>query len=112
PVFGHAFGGSSVPAYVCVAGNALVALGFLLVFIVLKTNPYGGSTIQVVEGQKVISTGPYALVRHPMYAGAIPLLVGVPLALGSWWGLFVLLVFVPALVWRLLDEEAFLRRNL
>ena len=112
PAFDHRFGWSSVPASVCLAGNALVALGFLLVFMVLKANPYGSSTIRVVEGQEVVSTGPYALVRHPMYAGAIPLLVGVPLALGSWWGLLVLLVFVPALVWRLLDEEAFLRRNL
>lgn len=56
---------------------------------VLRENPYGASTIQVVKGQKVISTGPYAIVRHPMYAAALalPMIVGIPLALGSWWGL-------------------------
>jgi protein-S-isoprenylcysteine O-methyltransferase Ste14 len=73
---------------------------------------YGASTIQIAEGQTVISTGPYALVRHPMYAGALVMLVGIPLALGSWWGLFALLLILPVLIWRLLDEERFLRQNL
>ena len=60
----------------------------------------------------MVSTGPYAIVRHPMYAGSLPMVVGTPLALGSWWGLLPLMVFVPAIIWRLLDEERFLRRNL
>ncbi|MES2103013.1 MAG: isoprenylcysteine carboxylmethyltransferase family protein [Pseudomonadota bacterium] len=84
----------------------------MLVFIVLKVNTYGASTIQVMEGQKLISTGPYALVRHPMYAGALSLLAGVPPALGSRWGLFLLILLVPVLIGRLLDEEKFLRKNL
>jgi hypothetical protein len=75
-------------------------------------NSYGASTIQIAEGQTVISTGPYALVRHPMYAAALVMLVGIPLALGSWWGLFTLLLIVPVLIWRLLDEERLLRQNL
>jgi protein-S-isoprenylcysteine O-methyltransferase Ste14 len=112
PALDHRFGWSRVPSYIALAGDALIALGFLLVFFVLKANPYGASTIQIAEGQEVISTGPYALVRHPMYAGALPLIIGVPLALGSWWGLLVLLLFMPALIWRLLDEENFLTRNL
>lgn len=112
PAFDHRFGWSSVPSYICLAGDALIAFGFLLIFIVLKVNTYAASTIQIAEGQKVISTGPYALVRHPMYAGALPLLIGVPLALGSWWGLFVLMLFMPALIWRLLDEEKFLQKSL
>jgi protein-S-isoprenylcysteine O-methyltransferase Ste14 len=112
PAFDHRFGWSAVPAYIALSGDALIACGFLFVFFVLKANPYGASTIQIAEGQQVISTGPYALVRHPMYAGAMPLVVGVPLALGSWWGLSVLLLFVPALIWRLLDEERFLAKNL
>jgi protein-S-isoprenylcysteine O-methyltransferase Ste14 len=112
PALDYRFGWSRVPPSVSLAGDALVALGFLFIFFVLKENPYGASTIQVVEGQRVVSTGPYARLRHPMYAGALLLIAGTPLALGSWWGLLVAVVMVPALVWRLLDEEEFLKRNL
>ena len=112
PAFDHRFGWSQVPSNISLAGDALVVFGFFLIFIVLKVNTYGASTIQITEGQKVVSTGPYALVRHPMYAGAFPLLIGVPLSLGSWWGLLVLILFLPALIWRLIDEEKFLRTNL
>jgi protein-S-isoprenylcysteine O-methyltransferase Ste14 len=88
-----------------VLGDALIVLGFLFIFFVFRDNSYGASTIQIAEGQTVVSTGPYALVRHPMYAAALVMLVGIPLALGSWWGLFTLLLIVPVLIWRLLDEE-------
>jgi protein-S-isoprenylcysteine O-methyltransferase Ste14 len=112
PAFDHRFGWSKLPPYVVLAGDALVALGFFLTFLVLKENSYSASTVQVVEGQKVISTGPYAIVRHPMYAGALVMLLGIPLALGSWWGLCALLFIVPVLIWRLLDEERLLRKEL
>jgi protein-S-isoprenylcysteine O-methyltransferase Ste14 len=112
PAFDHRFGWSRVSTWVCLIGDALVAIGFLLVFFVVKVNTYAASTIQVAEDQEVISTGPYAFVRHPMYAGSFPILIGTPLALGSWWGLSALIVFVPALIWRLVDEESFLRKNL
>jgi protein-S-isoprenylcysteine O-methyltransferase Ste14 len=112
PAFDHRFGWSKVPAYLALAGDVLVGLGFFLTFLVLRENSYGASTIQVIEGQKVISTGPYAIVRHPMYAGALVMLLGMPLALGSWWGLCVLLFIVPVLIWRLLDEERLLRKEL
>jgi protein-S-isoprenylcysteine O-methyltransferase Ste14 len=112
PAFDQRYGWSRVPTYVCLIGDALIAIGFLLVFFVLRVNTYAASTIQVAEDQKVISTGPYAFVRHPMYAGSFPILIGTPLALGSWWGLLALIVFVPTLIWRLVDEESFLRKNL
>ena len=112
PAFDHRFGWTPVPAYISFIGAALVAFGFFLVFVVLKENAYGASTIQVVDGQTVISTGPYALVRHPMYAGALFLVAGIPPALGSWSGLSALVLMVPALVWRLLEEEKFLGKNL
>ena len=112
PALDHRFGWSPVSPSVAVAGDVLVALGFLLVFFVFTVNSYGASTIQIAEDQKVISTGPYALVRHPMYAGALVMLVGTPLALGSWLGLFVLVLMLPVLMWRLLDEEQFLAKNL
>jgi protein-S-isoprenylcysteine O-methyltransferase Ste14 len=112
PVLDHRFGWSLVPASVSILGDVLIALGFLFIFFVFRENSYGASTIQVAEGQTVVATGPYAFVRHPMYAGALVMLIGTPLALGSWWGLFALLLISPVLIWRLLDEERFLRQNL
>ena len=112
PAFDHRFGWSPVPLWATILGEALIASGFIFIFFVLRANTYSASTIQIAEGHKVISSGPYAVVRHPMYAGALGMLAGVPLALGSWWGLWVLALFLPALIWRLLDEERFLIRNL
>ncbi|HET7123019.1 MAG TPA: methyltransferase [Bradyrhizobium sp.] len=70
-----------------------------------KENRYAASTIEIAEDQKIISTGPYALLRRPMYAGALPIIIGMPFALGSWWGLLLSFLFLPTLIWRLLDEE-------
>jgi protein-S-isoprenylcysteine O-methyltransferase Ste14 len=108
----HRFGWSSVPASVSVLADGLIALAFLFVFFVFRENSFSASTIQIAEGQTVISTGPYALVRHPMYAGALVMLLALPVALGSWWGLLVVVLKLPVLIWRLLDEERFLRQNL
>jgi protein-S-isoprenylcysteine O-methyltransferase Ste14 len=83
PAFDHRFGWSPVAPTTSLIGNALVALSFVIFFFVLKANSYAASTIQVEEGQPVISSGPYALVRHPMYVGALILIAGTPLALGS-----------------------------
>jgi protein-S-isoprenylcysteine O-methyltransferase Ste14 len=112
PVLDHRFGWSPVPAYVSIIGNVLIALGFLFIFFVLRENSYAASTIQIAEGQRVVSTGPYAVVRHPMYSGALLLVIGTPLALDSWYGLLGILVILPVLIWRLLDEEQFLTRKL
>ena len=79
---------------------------------VFRENTFAASTIAVEPGQKVISTGPYAHVRHPMYAAGILLLAASPLSLGSWWGLTVFIPLAPTLIWRLLDEEKFLKNNL
>jgi len=89
-----------------------VALGFLVGFFVFKENTFTSATIELAPDQKLVSTGPYALVRHPMYAGALVMLFGMPIALGSWWGLLVTVAMVPALIWRLFEEEKFLARNL
>jgi protein-S-isoprenylcysteine O-methyltransferase Ste14 len=108
----HRFGWSPVPPYVCVLGDALVAVGLYLVFLVFKENTFTSAIIEIDDEQRVISTGPYALVRHPMYIGALVMLIGVPLALGSWWGLITIVPMVLVLVARLLDEEKFLAKNL
>jgi len=108
----HRFGWSSVPPYVIALGDILVALGFFLVFLVFRENTFTSGIIEVGSEQKVITTGPYALVRHPMYIGALVMLIGVPLALGSWWGLLTITLMVAVIVWRLLDEESFLAKRL
>ena len=112
PALDHRFVWSRMPPYVALAGDLLVALGFLVIFFVFKENTFSSATIELDPNQKVISTGPYAVVRHPMYAGALVLLLGIPIALGSWWGLLVLVSMLPGLIWRLLDEEKFLAGNL
>ena len=99
-------------AYLSILGDALGAVGILVYLIVVRENRYAAGVVQVVEGQTVVSTGPYAIVRHPMYAGALLVLVGAPLALGSWWGLLFAPLFVGWIAWRLLNEEKFLRENL
>src|SRR5215211_1951207 len=108
----HRFQWSQVPSYVSLIGDALIALGLFINVVVFRENSYGASNITVEDEQKVISTGPYALVRHPMYGGVLVMLIGVPLALGSAWGLVVLAVITPGLIWRILDEEKVLEKDL
>jgi protein-S-isoprenylcysteine O-methyltransferase Ste14 len=83
-----------------------------VVIISIKENTFASATIEVAADQKVIATGPYAIVRHPMYSGSFMYLLGIPIALGSWWGLFVILLMMPTSIWRLFDEEKFLKKNL
>jgi protein-S-isoprenylcysteine O-methyltransferase Ste14 len=110
PALDHRLGWSMVPLPVVTAGDALVLIGFYLIFLVYRENTFTSATIEVAEDQKVISTGPYALVRHPMYASAFLYLVGTPLALGSYWGLLALLFMLSFLIWRLFDERNFLQK--
>jgi protein-S-isoprenylcysteine O-methyltransferase Ste14 len=99
---------SSVSTWLVLAANFTLALSFVIFFIVLKQNSYAASTIRVEADQPVVSTGLYAVVRHPLYSGALLLLLVTPLALGSYWTLLVAFALVPVLLWRLLDEERFL----
>lgn len=112
PALDHRFGWSSVPASFVAAGDLLILLGFLIVFLVFRENTFASGTIEVAAEQSVIATGPYALVRHPMYSGALVMLLGVPLALGSWWGLLAFILMVLVIVLRVLGEEDFLSKNL
>ena len=112
-VLDHRFGWSpAVPTGLSIVGDVLAALGLLIYFLVVRENSYAAATVSVAEGQTVVSTGPYALVRHPMYAGAILVFIGAPLALGSRWGLLFIPLWIAVFAWRLLSEEAYLREHL
>ena len=108
----HRYRFSPVAPWVTLLGDLLIVLSFLFMFWVIKVNSYAASNIRVEADQRVIDTGPYAYVRHPMYAGAVWLFVGMPLALGSWWPIGLIVFIVPVLLWRLLDEERILERDL
>jgi protein-S-isoprenylcysteine O-methyltransferase Ste14 len=112
PAIDHRFGWSHLSIPAVVAGNALVLLGWLGIFFVFRENSFASATIESTEDQRVISTGLYAWVRHPMYATLLLMLLGMPVALGSWWGVLIVVAIVPALIWRLTDEERFLVNHL
>lgn len=112
PAFDHRFGWSSVPVWAAVIGDLMMLVGFAITFAVFKANSFTSGIIEVAEDQKVISTGPYAIVRHPLYSGGLIMLFGIPPALGSWWGMLVNLPLLAAVIWRLLDEERFLVEKL
>jgi protein-S-isoprenylcysteine O-methyltransferase Ste14 len=108
------FGWSHAPLWAQVLGAALIIAAFLGWVSVLRANTFAASTLRVQQerGQTVISTGPYAVVRHPMYAHALLFMIGVPLLLGSLWGLAGLLLFIPLLALRTLNEETMLLNDL
>lgn len=112
PALDHRFAWTVVPISLVVFGDILVALGFLIVFFVYKENTYTSATIEIYPGQKVIMTGLYSIVRHPMYMGAVFLLFGIPLSLGSWLGILGYLIIMSALIWRIFDEEKLLMKGL
>jgi protein-S-isoprenylcysteine O-methyltransferase Ste14 len=112
PGLDYRFHWSHVSPVVSWVADAFVALGFYIVFLVFRENSYTSATIEVSGEQQVISSGPYAVVRHPMYAGAFLLLLATPLALGSWVSLPLPIPVILVIIVRLLDEEKFLSANL
>jgi protein-S-isoprenylcysteine O-methyltransferase Ste14 len=102
----------AVPVFASGAGDVLVSLGFLIIFLVYKENTFASATIEVYPDQKVVSSGLYALVRHPMYMGGFVFFVGAALSLGSWWRLFAFFFMIPAFIWRIFEEEGLLLKNL
>jgi protein-S-isoprenylcysteine O-methyltransferase Ste14 len=112
PPLDYRLGWSPVPWYVSVIGVALVALSFYFFYLVSKINTYAAANVRVEKGQRVVDTGAYGLVRHPMYFGTLFLIVGTPLALGSWWTLLLTPVFLLLLYFRIASEEKVLMRDL
>jgi protein-S-isoprenylcysteine O-methyltransferase Ste14 len=112
PGLGHRLGWPQLPAAVTVVADAVVVLGFAIIFLTFKANSHAAAIIDVAPDQRVVSTGPYAMVRHPMYLGGALLLLATPFALGSMWAIIFAVIAVCALVWRLLEEERYLSQHL
>ena len=106
------FGWSAIPFSIALLGLAMVLVGYLMILYVFMTNSYASRVVEVEEEQKVITTGPYAFVRHPMYVGVIFFYGVTPIALGSYWALIPSLLIIPILVFRIIDEEKELLENL
>jgi len=103
---------SAVPVWLVITADVMVFLAYVLIFIVFRENSYASTVIQVEKEQQVISTGPYALVRHPMYAGLLTMLLLTPLALGSYWALIFSSLSLPTILFRIRTEEAMLVQDL
>jgi protein-S-isoprenylcysteine O-methyltransferase Ste14 len=112
PALDRRFRWSNVPSWLSITGDLLIIVAMRMVFLVFKENSFGSTSVEIVEGQRVISTGPYAVVRNPMYASAAVYFIGVSLALGSYWGLIPAMLTIISFVWRLFDEEKFLAQTL
>jgi protein-S-isoprenylcysteine O-methyltransferase Ste14 len=108
----HRFGWSTVPTAICLVGDALVAVAMVVVMLVLVQNSHAAATVRVEAGQQVVSTGLYGVVRHPMYTGNVMMMVAIPLALGSYWALVLVISGLLVLAWRIRDEERLLTEEL
>jgi protein-S-isoprenylcysteine O-methyltransferase Ste14 len=112
PALDYRFHWSRLPTAIVVIGDFLLVLSFAMIFFVFRENSYAAATIKVEAEQRVISTGPYRLVRHPMYSAALILFLATPLALASAWGLIVVIPLAATLIARLMDEERYLSAHL
>lgn len=112
PGLDYRFHWSGVPTGVVIFSNIMIMLGYFLVFLVFRENSYTSRVVEVDHDQKVISSGPYKYVRHPMYSGMIILFLFIPTALGSWWALAFFVLVPVFLIFRIFNEEKLLRLNL
>jgi protein-S-isoprenylcysteine O-methyltransferase Ste14 len=112
PGLDHRFGWSDAPVWLVLAANGIVLAGYGIIVIVFRENRYASRVVEVAEGQQVIATGPYAVVRHPMYVGTLLMYLFSPLALGSYWALLPALLILPILIVRIRNEETVLARDL
>ncbi|MHA1766373.1 MAG: methyltransferase family protein [Promethearchaeota archaeon] len=113
PGFDQRFEWSNVPVWLVILADMIFAMGYLFFFWVMRENSYAAHNVKVEKGvQKVITTGPYAIVRHPMYLAVIIMFGITPLALGSYWGLIPLSAIFVLLYFRIIDEEQLLEEEL
>ncbi len=112
PGLDYRFGWSVVPVWLVLALNLGILASYYVVFLAFKENAFAGRTVEIFKGQKVIDTGPYSIVRHPMYTGMIPLFLFTPLALGSFWAIIAYIPVSFVIILRIFNEEAMLKRDL
>ena len=112
PGFDKRYGWSSVPVWLAIVADIIVLAGFALNFLVIRVNTYASRVVEIQEGQQVITSGPYALVRHPMYLSIILILLATPVALGSYWGVIPTIAYLPLLAARAKNEEELLVNDL
>ncbi|HAJ77018.1 MAG TPA: hypothetical protein DCM64_11250 [Gammaproteobacteria bacterium] len=112
PGFDRRFGWSEIPVWLVLIADVFVVVGYLMMLYIMKVNSFAARTIEVEQGQQVIDTSPYALVRHPMYTAAMLIYLTTPIALGSWWAYLAVAVVPICLVARILNEEQVLRQDL
>jgi protein-S-isoprenylcysteine O-methyltransferase Ste14 len=112
PGLDHRFGWSDMPAEISLIADLAMLLGYAICFLAFRENSYASRVVEVVEGQKVIATGPYSMVRHPMYVGVAIMYMAIPFALGSYYALIFFLPIIPMLIYRILNEEEVLMREL
>jgi len=112
PGLDYRYDWSSVPTWLVIFSDIIIFLGYMVIFLVFKENSYTSRTVEVLKGQKVITTGPYSIIRHPMYAGFVLMFIFMPLALGSYWALIFFIPIVGSIILRALNEEKVLLRDL
>lgn len=112
PGLDRRFGWSDVPVEIIIITNIVILGGYLVIFNVFRQNSYASRIVETEKEQKVITTGLYSVVRHPMYVGVLIMYLPTPLALGSYWGLIPMALLPVALVFRILNEEKVLSENL
>ena len=112
PALNFRFGWTVTPVWAVIAGDIIIVLGYYIFYRVLRENSYASRVIEVEQGQRVIESGPYARVRHPMYLAVTLIYAFTPLALGCWWMVLPALSIVPILAIRLRNEEEVLSRDL
>lgn len=108
----HRFGWSSVPPWVVAVASVILLVSYVLYAEVMRENAYLSHTVEVQEGQHVVDTGLYGIVRHPMYAVTVWLFLSTPVVLGSWWSLLCFLPYIAVIVVRIRHEEALLEAEL
>ena len=112
PGLDYRFNWSEIPMVLVVISNIIVFAGYFWVFLVFRENSYTSRIVEVEKEQEVITTGPYSIVRHPMYTGTIVMFLFTPLALGSWWAFIAFALWPVVLVYRIFDEERVLMKDL
>lgn len=112
PGLDYRYGWSNVSSPVVILSDAIIFLGYLIVFFVFKENSYTSRIIEVEKEQKLITTGPYSVIRHPMYAGVILMIIFMPIALGSYWALMFFVPVIALVILRIFNEEEVLLRDL